>query len=105
MKNRHLLLAIGGALLVVIGVMALWWRVDLSQYDHYGMQINCGRGFTANLSQAADAGDGAVAQCGTALLLRRLWAIPAVVVGWLILTGMVAAWLHNAPKTEALLDS
>lgn len=101
MKNRHLLLGIAGAVLVMIGLMALWWPVFLSHYDRYGMQINCGRGYTANISQAADAGgDGLVAQCGSALLIRRLWAIPTAVVGWLILTALVAVWLHNAPSAE-----
>jgi hypothetical protein len=105
-SNRALFLGIAGAVLVVVGLLALWFPVYLSQYDQYGMQISCGRGFSANLSQAADAnGDGLVAQCGTALLLRRIWAIPAAVLGWLILTGLIATWLHNAPKTQAVLDS
>jgi hypothetical protein len=105
-SNRALFLGIAGAVLVVVGLLALWFPVYLSQYDQYGMQISCGRGFSANLSQAADAnGDGLVAQCGTALLLRRIWAIPAAVLGWLILTGLIATWLHNAPKTQTVLDS
>jgi hypothetical protein len=100
-SNRALFLSIAGALLVVIGLLALWFPVYLSHYDQYGMQISCGRGFSANLSQAADAkGDGLVAQCGTALLLRRIWAIPAAVSGWLILTGLVATWLHTKPPAE-----
>jgi hypothetical protein len=100
-SNRQLYLGIAGALLVVIGVLALWFPVYLSQYDHYGMQIACGRGFSANLSQAADAnGDGLVAQCGTALLLRRIWAIPAVVLGWLILTGLIASWVRTTPPAD-----
>ena len=37
---------------------------------------------------------------GTALLLRRIWAIPAAVSGWLILTGLVATWLHAKPPAE-----
>lgn len=103
MNNRQLYLAIVGAVLVVIGLLAMWFPVYLSQYDQYGMQIACGRGFSANLSQAAAAhGDGLVAQCGTALLLRRLWAIPAVVVGWLILTAVVASWARSeAPAEES----
>jgi hypothetical protein len=100
-SNRQLSLGIVGALLVVIGLLALWFPVYLSQYDQYGMQIACGRGFSANLSQAADAnGDGLVAQCGTALLLRRIWAIPAVVLGWLIITGLVARWVRSTPPAE-----
>ena len=101
MSNRQLSLGIAGALLIVIGLLALWFPVYLSQYDQYGMQIACGRGFSANLSQAADAkGHDLVAQCGTALLLRRIWAIPAVILGWLILTGLVASWARTKPSTE-----
>jgi hypothetical protein len=87
---------------VVVGLLALWFPVYLSQYDHYGMQIVCGRGFSADLSQAAGAGggNGLVSQCDTALLLRRLWAIPAVVLGWLILAGLAAAWVHTKPSGE-----
>jgi hypothetical protein len=100
-SNRQLFLGIVGALLVVVGLLALWFPVYLSQYDQYGMQISCGRGFSANLSQAANAHrDGLVAQCGTALLLRRIWAIPTVVLGWLILTWLVATWAHAKPPAE-----
>jgi hypothetical protein len=100
-SNRQLYLGIVGALLVVIGLLALWFPVYLSQYDQYGMQIACGRGFSANLSQAADAnGHGFVAQCGTALLLRRIWAIPTVVLGWLILTVLIANWVRTKPSVE-----
>lgn len=101
MSNRQLFLGIAGALLVVIGLLALWFPVYLNQYDPYGMQIACGSGFSANLSQAADTnGDGLVAQCGTALLLRRIWAIPVVVLGWLILTGLIASWVRAKPTAE-----
>ena len=101
MSNRQLYLGIVAAALVVIGLLALWFPVYLSQYDHYGMQIVCGRGFSADLSQAAGAGgNGLVSQCGTALLLRRLWAIPAVVLGWLILAGLVAVWVHAKPSEQ-----
>ena len=102
MSNRQLYLGIVAAALVVIGLLALWFPVYLSQYDQYGMQIACGRGFSADLSQAAGAngGNGLVSQCGTALLLRRLWAIPAVVLGWLILAGLVAVWVHTKPSEE-----
>ena len=101
MSNRQLYLGIVGALLVVVGLLALWFPVYLDQYDQYGMQIACGRGFSANLSQAAEAnGHGLVAQCGTALLLRRIWAIPAAVLGWSILTGLIAIWVRTKPPAE-----
>lgn len=102
MKNRHLLLVIAGMLLVVVGLMALWWPVFLAQYDQYGIQITCGRAFNANMSYAADAGgDNVVAQCGKALLVRRAWAIPTAILGWLLLTVLVAGWLHHAPTDQA----
>lgn len=106
MSNRQLWLGAAAAMMVAIGLLALWFPVYLSQYDQYGMQIACGRGFSADMSHAAAAQDtGLVAQCDTALLLRRIWAIPVAVFGWLILTGLIATWLHDAPKAEALLDS
>lgn len=100
MSNRQLYLGIVGAFLVVVGLLALWWPVYLSQYDQYGMQIACGRGFSADLSQADADGNGLAAQCGTALLLRRIWAIPAVILGWLIITFLVAGWVRTKPPVE-----
>lgn len=103
MRNRHVLLAIAGGLLLVTGVMALWWPVYLGQYDQFGVQISCGRGFSADLTQVANAeGDDLVDRCGTALLLRRAWSIPVLVLGWLILTALVLGWLHSAPGARAL---
>jgi hypothetical protein len=101
-SNRQLYLGIVAAALVVIGLLALWFPVYLSQYDQYGMHIVCGSGFSADLSQAAGAkgGNGLVSQCETALLLRRLWAIPAVVFGWLMLAALAAVWVHAKPSTE-----
>jgi hypothetical protein len=97
-SNRQLLVGALGALLVVVGVLGLWFPVYLGQYDQFGMQIACGRGFSANLSQAADAnGDGLVAQCGTALLERRIWAIPTTIIGWALLTIILAIWVRAEP--------
>ena len=43
----------------------------------------CGTGFSSDLTQAAAAsgGDNYVGQCETALMVRRIWAIPMVAVG------------------------
>ncbi|MGH3555627.1 MAG: hypothetical protein ACRDT5_24155 [Mycobacterium sp.] len=101
MSNRQLIVGAVGALLVVVGLLGLWLPVYLGQYDQFGMQIACGRGISANLAQAAYAdANGLVAQCGTALLVRRVWAIPVAVVGWLIFTGLIATWIHNSPAAE-----
>ncbi len=80
MSNRQFALVIVGVVLVVVGLLALWFPVYLDHYDQFGMQITCGRGFSSDLTRAAD-GDGLVAQCGSALLIRRAWAIPVAVLG------------------------
>jgi hypothetical protein len=92
-------LGVLGAALLVVGLSALWLPVHLAQYDPWGMQISCGRGFDADLSQTPGAHDAGLAgQCGTALLLRRIWAIPAAVVGWLLVTVAAAIWVRSAPE-------
>jgi hypothetical protein len=78
-----------GVLSVVLiggGLLALNFPVFIDTYDHFGFQIKCGTGFHTNLTQAAEAGGGAhVDQCETALLVRRLWAIPTSVIGAVLL--------------------
>ena len=101
MRNRRSLVACAAGVLVIAGLLALWWPVYLDQYDRYGVQISCGRGFAGGLSEDVLAGgDGGkfVGRCDTALLIRRAWAIPLVVIGWLVLTGSLVAWLHHAPR-------
>ncbi|WP_163754630.1 hypothetical protein [Mycobacterium botniense] len=106
MNNRHFALAVAGVALVAVGLLALEFPVYLNQYDQYGMQISCGRGFSANLTQAAEAnGNGLVAHCGTALLIRRAWAIPTVVMGWLVLTGLLVVRVHGTSRKEGHDDA
>jgi hypothetical protein len=100
-------LVIGGAVMVVIGLFALRFPVFIADFDQWGWQIKCGSGFTGDLRQAADATNGThfVASCQSALLLRRLWAIPLVVVGALAFIGMLLATalesLHEAMPAQA----
>ena len=106
MSNRRSLVMTVAAVLVGAGLLALWWPVYLDQYDRYGVQISCGRAFAAGLSQeviSGEDGGSIVKRCGTARLAHRVWAIPLTVVGWLVLTGLVVSWLHQAPhkKEEA----
>lgn len=93
MSNRQLFFAIAGLSLAAVGLLALWFPVYLDQYDQYGIQITCGRGLTTDLTEAE--GDGQVPQCGTALLIRRAWAIPATVAGVLLFAAFLAAWVHG----------
>lgn len=88
-------------MLIVTGLLALWFPVYLGQYDQYGMQISCGTGFSGGLSPVADGGGaGLAAKCGTALLIRRIWAIPTAVIGWALLTAILAIWVHTKPDAE-----
>jgi len=98
LHQRHHRLAYTGiscGVVVAIGLLALNFPVFLDAYDQWGFQIKCGTGFASDLSQAAAAAGQHtyVDQCETALILRRLWAIPLVAVGSIVLVvvGSVAA--------------
>ena len=32
--------------------------------------------------------------------MRRLWAIPATIIGWVLLAVIVAVWVHAKPAVE-----
>jgi hypothetical protein len=93
LSRRGWYLAVGGAVMVVIGLFAMRFPVFISDFDQWGWQVKCGTGFTGDLRQAADATNGThfVSSCESALLLRRLWAIPLVVVGAIAFIGMMLA--------------
>ncbi len=98
MSNRQIMLGVLGAALVVVGLSALWFPVHLGQYDRWGMQVSCGRGASASVPPPSEAyGADYTGPCGSALLLRRLWAIPAAAVGWALVMLTAAAWVRNAP--------
>jgi hypothetical protein len=87
---------VGGAIavtLLTIGLLALRWPVYLPEFDAWGIQVKCGSGFSADLTQArfADATD----RCQHALAMRRLWAIPVAALGWLIVIVLVAPLLRQ----------
>lgn len=98
--RRPAILGVAGLALALIGLIALWFPVYLNQYDVYGVKVTCGNGFSSNLNQAAQAD--LVTNCDTALLVRRAWAIPAVAIGWLLVTGFLLASVHREPEEEAL---
>ena len=100
LTRRHMIFGIAGLVLAVVGLLALWFPVYLDQYDLYGVQVTCGNGFSANLNQAAQAK--LATKCDSALLVRRVWAIPAVAFGWLLVAGFLLAWVRAAqPEKES----
>lgn len=100
MSHRQFYLGITGLLLVLIGLAALWFPVYLGQYDQYGIRINCGNGLGFQLSQAPQAAPAATSQCGSALLIRRLWAIPAVAVGWVLVCWVAIKWMREETLSD-----
>lgn len=97
MSRRQTYIGILGVLLTLVGLAALWFPVYLNQFDDYGIKVNCGNGFSASLTQAAaSSGGNLVGECDSALLVRRAWAIPAVVIGWLLLTEFLMIWVRNS---------
>jgi hypothetical protein len=96
-------IGIVGLLLAVIGLAALLYPIYLDQYDAYGIKVSCGYALRSDLGQAAQSDrHDLVAQCGTALLVRRAWAIPAVAIGWLLVTEFLTAWVRTGQsKREA----
>jgi hypothetical protein len=93
--HRAFYIGIVCVLAVAAGLLALNFPVLLDAYDQWGFQVDCGTGFASDLSQAAAAAGqhNYVDQCETALVLRRLWAIPLVAVAsiLLVIVGFVAA--------------
>ncbi|KUI32376.1 hypothetical protein AU195_08995 [Mycobacterium sp. IS-1496] len=92
MSARAWYVAIGGAIMVAIGLFALRFPVLIDAYDQWGWQVECGSGFVANLTQAENAAvDGAdfVASCQDALLIRRLWTIPMIALGVVALLAVL----------------
>jgi hypothetical protein len=90
--HRAFYIGVGCVVLIVVGLLSLNFPVFLDAFDQYGFQIKCGTGFATDLSQAAAAaGEHTyIDQCETAILVRRSWAIPLVVVGSILLVPVVA---------------
>jgi hypothetical protein len=103
--QRHHRLAYTGIVATVvlgIGLFALDFPVFLDDFDQYGWQIKCGTGYLADLSQAAAAAGDAnyVEACENALLMRRVWAFPLVVIsGTVLLAVLVAAAATSVRET------
>jgi hypothetical protein len=98
-------LGVAGLLLAVVGLAALWVPIDLNQHDAYGFPIECGNGFSSNLTQVVQTSGGDVVnKCQSALFTRRVWAIPSVAIGWMLLTVFVIAWTRATPSRADLVS-
>ncbi|RAU98243.1 hypothetical protein DQP58_06045 [Mycobacterium colombiense] len=98
MTNRGPLIVSAAVVLLAGGVFALYLPVFIDAYDQFGWQVKCGSGFITDLTQASSAlgvGGKYVDQCDHALLIRRLWAIPAAALGGLTLTWQAGVALAH----------
>jgi hypothetical protein len=96
LQQRHHRLAYSGIVAAVVlglGLFALNFPVFLDDFDQWGWQIKCGTGYISDLTQAAAAvGEkNYVSECQSALLLRRVWAGPLVVLGGSVLLAVLVA--------------
>ena len=87
--HRAFYVGVLGVVMIAVGLLALNFPVFINAFDQFGFQIKCGTGYFSNLAQAGEAGGDYVAECETALLVRRLWTIPLVVVGSIVLAVVV----------------
>ncbi|OBJ13694.1 hypothetical protein [Mycobacterium colombiense] len=105
MANRGPLIVSAAVVFLAGGIFALYLPVFIDAYDQFGWQVKCGTGFTAELNQASSAvgpaGTNYVDQCGSALMVRRLWAIPMAVLGAMTLIWQAAAVLAHDHRRPA----
>jgi hypothetical protein len=105
LQQRHHRLAytgIAAAAVLAFGLLALNFPVFLDAYDQWGWQIKCGTGYLTDLTQAAaSVGDvNYVEECESALLMRRIWTVPLVLVGATVgLVVLVASATSSARET------
>jgi hypothetical protein len=100
-----------GIVVLAGALVALCFPVYLGTYDRWGVQIKCGNGYSSQLVQATiDDQDPArqsapatsyVDQCKSALLHRRLWAVPVAAFGALILIPELVAWARGGSPSPA----
>lgn len=106
MQDRHHRLAYTGiiaAIVLAIGLLAMNFPVFLDDYDQWGWQIKCGTGFISDLTQATAAvGGDYVTECETALLVRRLWTMPLVIISGAVGLGVLVASATTSGRESQL---
>lgn len=102
MTDRRLLILGAAIAMIAVGLLALQFPVNLNEFDKWGIQINCGNGFGAELLQASIADTTASSTqtstrftnaCHTALTVRRVWAISLTVLGAAVLSWVAYRWV------------
>jgi hypothetical protein len=88
-----------GVALLVGGLIALCFPVALDTYDQWGVRVQCGNGYHAELLQASIVDSGAptarpttLHRCENSLVQRRAWAMSVAGVGGLLILLEIVAW-------------
>lgn len=104
MSTRAWYAVVGGGILVIIGLFAMRFPVYLDEFDQWGWQVKCGTGLSADLTQAGltTNADHFVSDCETAVLLRRMWTVPLVVIGAYSFFATLLATALRSLREEAL---
>jgi hypothetical protein len=106
--SGRLAVTIAAALLVAAGLLALRFPVFLGAFDQWGWQINCGNGFSPDLTQAAAAQPASadfIGQCHGAVAVRRAWATPIALIGAVLITARLLAAIRHAPRAPQPTES
>lgn len=100
-----------GVVVFAGALIALWVPVYLGSYDKWGIEIQCGNGYSSHPLQAAagdrsqghDPGSAAsyVEQCNDAVGHRRVWLFPIAGVGAGIVTAELLAWVRRRDSEES----
>jgi hypothetical protein len=107
LQTRHHRLAYTGivaSVVLAVALLAMSFPVFLDDYDQWGWQIKCGTGFASDLTQATAAvGDTNYAdECETALLKRRLWTVPLVILSGVVGLAVLVASAATSARESVL---
>jgi H+/Cl- antiporter ClcA len=111
-RDRFTVAVVAG-LIAIIGVVAFYYPIQLSDYDPWGMKIPCGTAMSPDVDQAVEAdmytanpppraaSSGPTqyaAQCNQAVWIRRGWSVPLTLAG-VIVVGVIA--LGRWPQSQS----
>lgn len=115
-RDRFAIAVVAG-LIAIVGVVAFYYPIQLSDYDPWGIKIPCGTAMSPDLDQAVEAdmytanpppGSASsgpthyAAECNQAVWIRRGWSVPLTLAG-VIVVGVIA--LGRRPQAPSESES
>lgn len=110
-RDRFAIAVVAG-LVAIIGVVAFYYPIQLSDYDPWGMKIPCGTAmspdvdqaieadiYTANPPRATSSGPTQyAAECNQAVWIRRGWSVPLTLTGVIVVVVIALGRWPAAPS-------